>query len=292
MDRLMFVRDTCHILKNPCFSWRSTTWYKTGMKGSVIELANGYTNTVISSRILTWRRHYTRDGNPPQHPTPTINSLIILDEWVPGIWPLKKDRASWTCMGNGSCHGIFYLSPAEDVTKTWSSHAKRHLKTFLKSGCTVRDGNFEDIETDMLRSQVPKTMSIALSRIVAHRLSVDPETMNIFVAEDANGKRIGCFACANDEETKESMYIMGYFLPEAGKLQPMTGLVHLWLTRLQEQGWRSGNFGLMLGPHIGRLDPWWGLSNFKTHFGITRVHLPPGYWKISSSLLRKNKTPT
>jgi hypothetical protein len=190
-------------------------------------------------------------------------------------------------MQNRSHHGICYIQQNEDITTRWSSHAKRHLKAFYKSGCTIRNGNLEDVKTDMLRSQVPRAMSLGLSHIVAHRLRVDPENINIFVAEDATGKRIACFVCANDEESKESMYIMGYFIPEAAKLQPMTGLVHMWLSLLQKNGWRSGNFGLIIGPHAGRLDPWWGLSNFKTHFGITRVHLPMGYWKISSSLKRK-----
>lgn len=249
------------------------------------EIKNGYTDTVIRSRFLTWRRHYTTNDQPPT-PMQTPPALITIDEWVPGVWPLVKNREGWLPMGNRTHHGIVYLAKEGDITASWSSHAKRHLKTFFKSGCTVRNGSFEDVETDMLKSQVPRTMSITLARIVAYRLGIDPENINILVAEDSAGKRIGCFVCANDEKTKESMYIMGYFLPEAAKLQPMTGLIYTWLSYLQKKGWRSGNFGLMLGPHAGRLDPWWGLSNFKTHFGITRVHLPMGYWKIRSSLTK------
>jgi hypothetical protein len=246
-------------------------------------LKNGYTDTVFSSRLFTWRRHYTKNGKPPT-PHPPSPSWITIDEWAPGIWPLKKDRTSWLPLGNHSHHGIAYITSNTDVTTTWSTHAKRHLKTFYKAECSVRLGTYEDLETDMLRSQVPRTMSLALARIVAYRLTIDPENIDIFVAENKEGKRIACFVAANDEESKESMYIMGYFLPEAAKLQPMTGLVHTWLALLQERGYRAGNFGLMVGPHTSRLDPWWGLSNFKTHFGITRVHLPSGYWKISSSL--------
>ncbi len=248
-----------------------------------VDIANGFTDTVFSSKLFSWRRHYTKNGLPPET-VPAAPSWITIDEWVPGIWPLKKDRASWFSLHNHTCHGIAYISPNADITSTWSTHAKRHLKTFYRAGCTIKNGTLEDVETYMLRSQVPRTMSLALAKIVAYRLSIDPETMDIFVAEDSEGSLIGCFVAANDDESRESMYIMGYFLPEAAKLQPMTGLVHLWLSLLQERGYRSGNFGLMVGPHTGRLDPWWGLSNFKTHFGITRVHLPSGYWKISSSL--------
>lgn len=289
MDRLTFVHDVCHILSSDKHAWRSTHWHQSGLPPTT-DLENGFTDTIFSSRLFTWRRHYTKNNLPPT-PLTSPKSWITIDEWTPGIWPLVKDRASWFSMGNQSHHGIAYISPNTDVTNTWSSHAKRHLKTFYKSGCTIRNGTFEDVEADMLRSQVPRSMSLALAKIVEYRINIDPEHINIFVAENKDGKRIGCFVVGNDEETKESMYLMGYFLPEAAKLQPMTGLVHVWLSLIQEHGYRSGNFGLMSGPHVTRLDPWWGLSNFKTHFGITRVHLPISYWKISSSL-HKNKSPS
>lgn len=288
MDRLTFVHDVCYILSSDRRAWRSSSWYRAGLPPTT-DLENGYTDTVFSSRFFTWRRNYTKDGLPPTLPPPC--SWITINEWVPGIWPLKKDRTSWLSMGNQSHHGIAYIPKDGDITESWSSHAKRHLKTFYKTGCTVRDGTFEDVKTDMLRSQVPRAMSIALSKIVAYRLSIDPENMNIFVAENKEGVRIGCFVAGNDEESKESMYLMGYFLPEAAKLQPMTGLVYTWLSLLQVNNYQAGNFGLMTGPHVTRLDPWWGLSNFKTHFGITRVHLPTSLWKISSSLFKKNNSP-
>lgn len=285
MDRLSFVNDVCHVHANPCYSWKCTAWNQHGMPPTVT-LNNGFTDTLIKSRFFSWRRHYTKNQLAPS-PLPPPSAWITIDEWVPGVWPLKEARQQWIPMKNGSHHGIAYINQQEDVTAHWSTHAKRHLKTFIKSGCTVRDGSLEDITTDMLKSQVPKSMSLTLARLITYRLNKDPETINILVAENAEGKRIGCFVCANDAESKESMYLMGYFLPEAAKLQPMTGLVYTWLAHLQKIGWRSGNFGLMLGPHATKLDPWWGLSNFKTHFGITRVHLPQSYWKIRTSLTKK-----
>lgn len=281
MDRLTFVHDVCHILSSDKHAWRSSTWHRTGIPRTS-DLPNGFTSTVFSSPIFSWRRNYTKNALPPTPPPP--QSWITLDEWVPGIWPLKKDRGSWFSMGNTSHHGIFYFKEDKDITKTWSSHAKRHLKTFYKAGCRIRNGTLEDVQADMLRSQVPRVMSITLSKIVAHRLSIDPENISILVAENKDGVRIGCFVAGNDHESKESMYIMGYFLPEFAKLQAMTGLVHAWLLILKENNYRTANFGLMSGPHVTRLDPWWGLSNFKTHFGITRVHLPTSFWKIQSSL--------
>ena len=130
-------------------------------------------------------------------------------------------------------------------------------------------------------------MALGLGKIVEYRLNITPENVEIFVAEDKDGKRIGAFAAGYDAALKESMYILGYFLPEAAKMQPMTALVHAWMVRSQELGLTSCNFGLMCGPYAGRWDPWWGLSNFKTHFGIHRVHLPPGYWKVTFSWQKK-----
>lgn len=282
MDRLTFVHDVCYILSNPHIAWRSTAWHRNGGRPAT-DLENGFTNNVISSRIFTWRRSYTTNNLPPQTLTP-LSSLITLDEWIPGIWPLKKERGSWFPFGNLSHHGIAYIHPDQEILSAWSTHAKRHLKTFFASECSVRNGTLEDVTADMLKSQVPRTMSLILAKIVSYRAEIDPENLDILVAEDKHGKRIGCFVAGNDNASKESMYLMGYFLPEAKALQPMTGLVYTWLTLLKERGYHAGNFGLMVGPHVNKLDPWWGLSNFKTHFGITRVHLPQSHWKISTSL--------
>lgn len=282
MDRLTFVHDICHIRENQAYAWRSSAWHQKGIEKTE-ELTNGYTHTVFSSRLFTWRRHYTKNSVSPKPLLPPP-AWITIDEWVPGIWPLIKDRASWICTYNSSHHGIAHIKKGEDITSTWSTHAKRHLKSFRKAGCTVRQGIFEDIERDILRSQVPRSISLALTRMIAHRLAHDPAHIDIFVAENKERKRIACLVSANDDKSKESMYLLGYFLPEAAKLQPMTGLVDAWLSLLQKHAYHSANFGLMIGPRTSRFDPWWGLSNFKTHFGITRVHLPPTFWKISTSL--------
>lgn len=287
MDRLTFVNDICAILTNPRPVWRSLSWHRAGMPPTA-DLENGFTDTIFSSKLLTWRRHYTTNHLPPS-PLTKPHALLTIDEWAPGIWPLKKDSIGWIPFGTSSHHGIAFLEEGKEITSNWSTHAKRHLKTFAKAGCDVRFGTYEEVTANMLRSQVPRAMSLALAKIVEYRLAITPETLDILVATNNNGGLIGCFVAGNDEASKESMYIMGYFLPEAAKLQPMTGLVHAWFSLLRERGYVAANFGLMLGPHANHWDPWWGLSNFKTHFGITRVHLPPGYWKFTLSSLRETK---
>ncbi len=286
MDRLTFVRDVCHIGQSPFSAWRSSVWHRNGLPPTQT-LTNGFSDRVFHARFFTWYRHYTVNGMAPdcnavkEHPE-YRRSLISLHEWVPGIWPLASEIVGWKRMGILSHHGIAYLpeDPQADITASWSSHAKRHVKTFFAHGCSITMGTMDDVRADMLRSQVPRAMSLALAKICDARMRLDPETMEIFVARNAQGERIGCFVAANDEETKESMYLMGYFLPEAAKLQPMAGLVFTWLSGLHARGYRAGNFGLMVGPHTSRLDPWWGLSYFKTHFGITRVHLPQSLWRF------------
>ena len=83
---------------------------------------------------------------------------------------------------------------------------------------------------------------------------------------------------------------MGYFLHAGKKLQPMTGLIHAWLEDIQKKGYRSGNLGLILEKETSPKNTWWGFSNFKTHFGITRVHLPGSYWKMQCKK-RNKKSP-
>ncbi len=280
-DRLSQVNDVCHILANPHHAWRSGSWHRAGLPPDTANLPNGYTDVVVNNRLLLWRRHYTRDGEAPVLEEKEIRgSFLSIDEWAPGIWPLASVKQGWQRMGNSSHHGIAYLPTDGNFLAQWSTQAKRHLKTFQKAGCKLRLGTFADVEGDILHSQVPRAMGMALAKITKYRLDITPESVDILVAENAEGKRIGCFVAGNDDALRESMYVLGYFVPEAAKLHPMVGLVHWWFMRSVERGYQACNFGLMCGPYTSRWDPWWGLSNFKTHFGITRVHLPPGFWKV------------
>lgn len=281
-SRVALTNDLCRIAPNQQYAWRSGPWHQAGLIDQTYPLKNGYAVKVQYNPILIWWRIFTRDGQPPdlsELPPQNFKTLVKIHEWVPGIWPQPSRQPGWFKFGTPQYHGITNLDPNQDYHLDWSQHARRHLRHAQKSGVTVRFGNFEDIISRLKSSQVPRAMGEALATVVLHRLQKDPETIEILVAE-VDGKIAACFVSGNDDTLKESMYLLGYFVPEFAKYQAMTLLIDVWFSRTLERGYRAANFGAMSGPYPSPFDPWIGLSNFKTHFNIERVHLPPGYWKI------------
>lgn len=280
--RVNLVFDQCLLQGHPSYAWHASAWHQNGLISQTTDIKNGYIDTICRSRILRWERVFTRDACPPHFPPNLSHALVEIMEWVPGVWPTHPQAHGWKRMGQTKYHGVTNIADHSFIAQ-WSTHAKRHLRVFTASGAVIETGSFEDIERGAFQSQVPPAMTRALLMIVKHRLMRNPEDINIIVAKK-DGEIIAGFVSGYDKHLKESMYILGYFLPQHAKLQAMTGLVAAWMQRTRDIGGLRCNFGGMCGAYPSLWDPWLGLSQFKTHFNIQRFWLPPSFWKIRLSL--------
>lgn len=278
-SRLYRISDICPIRGNNTLSPSGTNWQAQAAPtiAPMIWRPDGYTATVVNNAVLTWYRTFTADNEPPTN-LPTSRSLVTLHEWIPTSMPTS--HIGWTRVSASDLAAVAFLS--SNYRSTWSEHARRHLRAFQKSELTLERGTVEDVERIYPHSSVPTHLQRVFLRHVKRRLEHQADTIDILVARQPDGIACAAFVAGNCEEIKQSTYLIGCFLPEAGRYQPMTGLVDWWFSRSLERGYATVNFGDIVPPiYLPLLERGVGYSVFKTHFGIHRVWLPGSFWKIA-----------
>lgn len=272
-DRLRFVSDQCPLPNSDIPSLHHTKWYADGHypQHRIRYDHDGQTITVFANRLISWHRSFTI--TPPQL---SVNpSFIAIHEWIPK-YQLPK-TPGWFKFGREYTAAYATLHP--NYRDDWRPHAKRHLKAFLRSGCTLRTGSKADVEVLYKTSQVPKSLQEAMLKVLDRQLMTHPETIDILVAEKMHIP-IACLVAGNCDEAKISEYIIGAFHPNFKKDSPMVGLVDWWYEKSLVKGYTTLTFGHMeskptKGPLSGN-----GYSLFKTHFNVTRMWFPKNHWRI------------
>lgn len=277
-SRLRLIRDISPVPGNGLFCPSGTLWQSAGAPSvaPIIVRVDGYTATVVANPIVTWFRTFTT-GNTPPEGLETSRSLVTLHEWIPTSMPTKAD--GWRHLSSPDLAAVALLTT--EYRATWSEHARRHLKLFERSGLTLKLGTIDDVKTIYPRSTVPRHLQTVFMRHVERRLAHQPETIDVLLAVTTDGAPCAAFVAGNCNEIRQSVYLLGCFLPEVGHHQPMTGLVDWWFARSLERGCVSVNFGDIVPRHtVPLLEGGIGYSVFKTHFGIHRVWLPGSFWKV------------
>jgi hypothetical protein len=272
-ERLRWANDQSPLPGSSIPSLHHTRWYAEGHSSDKTRLwqPDGFTNTVFKSRFFSWYRSFTVS----EHKLSPIQSLITASEWLPRYQPTWE--SGWVAFGRN--YTSAYARLHKDYLNDWRSHARRHLKSFKNSDCTLRLGTKDDVIKLYATSQVPKTLQIPLLKTLDKHLNVHPHTIDILVAEK-NGQPIACHVAGNCDEAKLSEYIIGAFHPDYKKDNPMVGLVDWWYRRSMERGYTTVTFGF-IEPWAGRLPRSGnGYSFFKTHFGVERIWFPKNHWQI------------
>ena len=275
-DRLRWVNDQCPLPGSGIPSLPHTLWYAASQRQSAVRVreADGYTATVFQTRLFSWYRSFTYSVPP----APKSGSFITLHEWIPAHEP--KAQKGWLVFGPP--YTTAYARLHADYRKDWRQHARRHLRDFEKSGCTLRLGTRTDVIELYKTSQVPKSLQIAMLKKLDLHAQSQPETVDILVAEKA-GQPIACLVAGNCDEIKMSEYIIGAFHPDFKKAQGMVGLVDWWYQRSLARGYPLVTFGHMEPAAAKRIPASIngnGYTLFKTHFSVMRMWFPRNRWRL------------
>jgi len=282
-QELKFCHDVSLLPAHPFQALDATTWKCAALINPTPArfFEGGHTITVIDSPLFSWLRTYTQSSNPP--PETSCQALAYLEEWIPGREPSAAEKKDWLMMPNRRALGIYFLDPKKSYLDDWSELAKRHLKRLAKEPkLTQRLGNLDEIRKAYKRSQVPRDMREVMICEVERHLAAHPDAIEVLVAEHADLGIVGGFVSGNCDQALQSIYLLGFFTPEARQLPVMRGLVDMWYKRSLARGYRTVNFGLMVGPRPFFLDSMIGFSVFKTHFGVHRAWSPPSFWRLKS----------
>lgn len=284
--RLAFVDDVCPLSRPGTLpSFEATHWWAEGGHNlsRVIFRESGFTNIVTQNPLLTWHRTFTKDNRSEQT---TSNSLIHIEEWIPSMDD-GEDRKRFTIFGVPRHHGIAELPKTGLVRQNWSTHAKRHLKSFEKAGVTLRLGRFDELKKPYSKSKISRAMRQSLYRLTERHVKDHGETIDVLIAETKEDGILAAFVAGNCAEAKTSIYLLGFYLDGGKKTYAMTGLVNWWFERSREKGLALCNFGDMCGPKPLPFSDDLGYSIFKTHFGIRRYALPRSHWRVTFPLLKR-----
>jgi hypothetical protein len=261
--RLKLVRDMCPLSPERHRWLYASAWMKKIRPSDF----------VVQNKFISWRRTFTKDGVTPNlQPT---NSYLTIDEWAPSVWP--RAHAGWRHFGIQHREAIVFL----DEPRAWSSQARRHLGVCKKNNITFRLGTFSEFENNMSDSQVPPRLQKVFIEEVRRHTNTHPETIDFLIAEHG-GEIVSCFVAASLDEIKQSYYLAGYFKRGTEKMHAKVGLIDWWFAQSLEKKYATLNFGHIVGPYsIPGTETGTGYSNFKTHFGATRVWWPGSFWKLT-----------
>ncbi|MEI7740914.1 MAG: hypothetical protein WCJ29_00235 [bacterium] len=280
LKRLRWVKDVSLLPNHWFIPHESTPWYAATFidPKSLFITDRSVTIQVVSNRVITWYRSFTRDALPP--PRLKSKSLFQLDEWLPGRSPTREQSIGFARVTGARHKSVSWLTEG-DFTKSWSEQARRHLKVFKKTpGIKLRLGTLEELLPAYIRSQVPMDMQdVFMAEVQRHQIA-HPDAVDIMLAEHETMGIIAGFIGIHCDEAKYSLYLLGFFIPEASRMHPMLGLVEWWFTRSRERGLKACNFGVSVGPRSLPFDPGNGYSLFKTHFGAQRIWMPGNYWRL------------
>ncbi len=288
---LRYLSDQSPLPGSELKSLRHTRWYVEAHADPKSLRLNddGYTQVVFETRWLAWYRTFS-----PRPPSPFVYShgkhggnegglhsgnaikrpKLIISEWIPEH---NVRFPGWFSFGpNYTCA---YARLHANYLDDWRSHARKHLKAFQKSQCSLRLGTAAEVADLYAVSQVPNSLQASLLAMLNRHLAVHPETIDILVAE-VDGQPIACLVAGDCEEVKISEYLIGAFHPKYKHIYAMVGLVDWWYERAIAKGYQQVNFGHIHPPGWHFLDRGLGYSFFKTHFGVSRIWFPKNQWQV------------
>ena len=198
-----------------------------------------------------------------------------------GIWRLmvwqrvhRTDRPKgWMRGFRGMSIGMTGYAPLPqtgDPCALWSTHAKRHLKTWRKSGWIIREIGYDEFMQGYARSNQDVVLRSLFGAVLKSKIASHPGLVRIHGAAPSADARIeAAFAMVDVPETGESLHAFSYLCPAARPVDAGTGLMEHWYAGAQQRGVRWMDFGIFW--RKGEPSSWKGYSRFKMQFGTRPV---------------------
>lgn len=170
--------------------------------------------------------------------------------------------------------GFAHISNPELYWESWTNHAKRHRKKWLRSQLYTIEET-QDLERFLASyKNLPKLRMLKgeFTRLVQRRKQTQPDLTHLFVATDNNGSIVAGLAVLDTPEISHSNHLTSFIFPCAESTSVGTGLVDYWFQHAISKHIAFLNFGVFWTP--GSPSSWKGFSSFKSQFGIFFIQKP------------------
>lgn len=172
----------------------------------------------------------------------------------------------------------------------WTSHARRHIKHWRRQEkFVIEDVDVERFREMYRRSKLPSHIRKVFNEMLQQKKRDHGARLHCFgLIRVSDGFLRGGFACLDIPESRQSIHIASFVMPDAERAAGGYGLVERWFRHGREQGLRFMDFDIFWAP--GNIPAWKGFSKFKSQFGVTFIPRPPllarwtGSWKKTFGL--------
>jgi hypothetical protein len=171
----------------------------------------------------------------------------------------NSPRNDWACE---------YLS-------SWNDRAKRALKKFEKSWCSLKMVTPEEFVEAFRKTKVKHWHKSVYIGYYKKMVAIDPSALRQWIAYDRDGKNIGWLA-VHDYLGTHSVHLVAFTDQRAYDLQPGTGLMAEWYRDSYEKDIRYLTIDHLRNTGWPRDQRWY--TDFKLNFITTRLSFRDAYF--------------
>lgn len=219
---------------------------------------------------------FYRDPEPKIEPGP--RRLVI---WQPTNH-LEKPRGwiKFFSQMNARMTGYAEVGQPDAYWKTWTEHAQRHRKKWLKEERFYLE-EISGEEFMIAYRQVKKLGWLRLFFIdhLKSRIAQHGSLMHFFVARDTSTRKIvSGLAVLDIPEIASSLHVVSFIYPEVMDSSVGVGLIDYWFQYALAHHITFLDFDLFWAPGDPR--EWKGFSRFKSQFGTKLIRYPHPFLKF------------
>ena len=224
-----------------------------------------------------WFEGYYGDTEPMIEPFPHLRFIT----WQPTtcrVVPRGWYRF-WAHI-NARMTGFAEIHDPDRYTDPWSSHAKRHLRRWQKTQAyELVTMSFEEFCVGYREARMSRWLKYLFIDFLRKKIARHGERVEFFGArERASGRFVAGFAVGDVPETRCSVHLASFILPEAESTSVGVGMVDEWFRRSIAKGIRFLDFDIFWAP--GDPKDWKGFSRFKQQFGVTFIRYSKPFVRV------------
>lgn len=199
-------------------------------------------------RLVTWQRVMRKDAPPG---------------WKESRFVMRTSRT-----------GFATVTGDDAYAKTWSSHAQRHRKHWLKQDWEIVPITVDEYLAAYKRSSMDKFLKFLFSNLLQQKIKGHGAHVHIVGAKrkGAHMPTEAGFAFIDVPEVSQSIHLMSFHTDEAKKVSAGVGLMDYWFQHARAHAIRFLDFGCFWTP--GEPTSWKGFSQFKGQFGLQFIDYP------------------
>ena len=220
---------------------------------------------------ITFEKHIG-DLEPKVEPCDGLRLIT----WQP-LSRTQKVRGWWRLLaGNARFQsGISILNQDPNYYQTWSKHALRHRRHWLKeTNFTIEKIDFKEFQTAYHESKFmdPLTRK-AFIRTLNYTRSRNPECLHIFGVREIDSKKIlAALAVTDYPDISQSIHCISFINKKIKHTSAGFGLIDHWYQHCLEHKINFLNFGIVWKKGDPR--SWQGYSKFKCQFNLHLIKYP------------------